>query len=246
MSALTFDVKSEVAYDLMHDHLDTILALLESPLPRAEVIGRVGSEAVLERMLRTGLLTNEGEALRAVADVYHQLRQEGMMSFLEHYVLPSLTAGVDGNGFASIETRHLNLDVAGARNLRHDRVQALFNRLTAVSEQPASGALARMTVMVIGTSNVQPEPLDNGDQALHHLKEAATQRATDDEKDLAVLSQYVFLADNKRYVAALNTVNAFLAQFDNERAGSVEATYHLTVATHWQSATPAATTSREQ
>ena len=168
------------------------------------------------------------------------------MTFLEHYVLPSLTAGVDGNGFASIETRHLNLDAGAARTLRHDRVQELFNRLTAVSEQPAEGALARMTVMVIGTSNVQPEPNDDGDQALYHLKEAAIQRATDDEKDLAVLSQYVFLADNKRYVAALETVNEFLAQFENERAGSVEATYHLTVASHWRSATPAACTSREQ
>jgi hypothetical protein len=246
MNALTFDVKSEVAYDLMHDHLDTILALLESPLPRAEVIGRVGSEAVLDRMLRYGLLTSEGDALRAVADVYHQLRQEGMMSFLEHYVLPSLTAGVDGNGFASIETRHLNLDANAARALRETNVQELFNRLTVVSEEPAIGALARMTVMVIGTSNVLPEQLDDGDQALHHLKQAAKQRSTENERDLAVLSQYVFLADNKRYTAALGAVDEFLAQFESKRAGSVEATYHLTVATHWRSATPAATDGREQ
>jgi hypothetical protein len=246
MSALTFDVQSEVAYDLMHDHLDTILTLLESPLPRTEVIGRVGSEAVLDRMVRFGLLTERGEALGAVADVYHQLRQEGMMSFLEHYVLPSLTAGVDGNGFAAIETRHLSLDASAARALRAGRVQSLFDHLTRVSEQPADGPLARMTILVIGTSRVLPDPVDNGDQALCHLKEAAMQRATDGERDLAVLSQYVCLADNQRYVSALGAVDGFLAQFDHERAGSVEATYHLTVASHWRSATPAVGTDREQ
>ena len=242
----TFDVTSEVAYDLMHDHLDTILALLESPLPRAEVIGRVGSATVLERMVDHGLLTREGDALRAAADVYHQLRQEGMMSFLEHYVLPSLTAGVHGSGFAAVETRYLDLTAGAARALRRGPVQALFDRLTEVSEAPARGALARMTVIVVGTSNVVAGEVDPGDQALLHLEQAALQRATDRDRDLALLSQYVFLADNRRYLAALEAVSPLWAELDRHRAGSVDATYHLTVASHWRCATPEQGQSRER
>jgi hypothetical protein len=239
MSIATHQVTSEVAYDLMHDHLDTILALLEGPLPRHEVQERVGSAVTVDRMLRYGLLEACGADLRAVATVYQQLRQEGMMTFLEHYVLPSLTAA-DGHGMAGLETRYLTLSPAAVRAVRDGRVQELFDALTRVSEQPAAGQLARMTVLVIGTSSVLRDELDADEQALQHLRAAAMQRATEAEKDAAVLSQFVFLADVERFRAALGAIDDFLRAFDDERASSnVEATYHLTVASHWRVGPPA-------
>jgi hypothetical protein len=235
MSVATHQVTSEVAYDLMHDHLDTILALLEGPLPKSEVQHRVGSAATVERMLRYGLLEASGVELRAVATVYQQLRQEGMMTFLEHFVLPSLTPGVDGNGMAGLETRYLSLPPPAIRGLRAGRVQHLFEALTRASELDAGGTLARMTVLVIGTSRVLADELDAGEQALQHLRAAAMQRATEADKDSAVLSQYVFLADVERFRAALRAVDDFVGSFDDERASSnVDATYHLTVASHWR------------
>lgn len=241
MSSLTHEVTSEVAYDLMHDHLDTILALLEGPLPRQEVAQRLGSDKVLDRMVRYGLVEANGNELHAVSTVYHKLRQESMTSFLEHYVLPSMTAGINDDGFANVGTRYLNLGPDAARALRDGRVQDLFNRLIAVSDQPSEGVLSRLTVMVVGTTHVDPEVLDDDEQALRHLKQASIQRATKEERDLAVLSQYVFLADNRRFAASLEAVDDFLNSFDSEHASSPEeASYHLTVASHWRCATPAA------
>ena len=53
MSAI-LEVKSEVAYDLMHEHLDTILALLDRPLSRDEVLARVGSPTTLDGAPQAG------------------------------------------------------------------------------------------------------------------------------------------------------------------------------------------------
>ena len=250
MSAI-LEITSEVAYDLFLEHEDTLLALLEHPLSREEVARRVGSARMVDRLLRSGLVAAEGCDLKAGANVYHQLRQEGMMTFLEHYVLPSLTPGI---GFATLSPRYLTIDEGTQRGLRTGRVQRLFDELTTVSEAPADGPLSRFTVMVIGTSRILREEADDtcGDsaiddeaQALEHLRQAAVQRATAAEKDVAVLSQYFFLADTRRFSAASAVVDRFVQSLETERASSVkEATYHLTVATHWRSATPVGLDSR--
>ena len=70
-----YEVASEVAYDLMQDHLDTILALLDRPMSRDEVVCRLGSETVLQRMVAHGLVKMEEGHLRAASDMYRQLRQ---------------------------------------------------------------------------------------------------------------------------------------------------------------------------
>jgi hypothetical protein len=238
MSAI-LEVENEVAYDLMVTHLDTILALLDRPLPRQEVLARVGSPKVLDRLLRHGLIANAGGDVTAVASVYHQLRQEGMMTFLEHFVLPALTADDRNDGFATLSPRYLTIDDGTQRGLRTGRVQRLFDQLTRVSEAPARGPLCRLTVMVLGTSRVLREEVDEQEQALSHLRQAAIQRATPAEKDVALLSQYVFLADTDRLTAASAVVDRFVQSLEAERASSInEATYHLTVLTHWRSATP--------
>ncbi len=235
MTLATHQVTSEIAYDLMHEHLDTILALLQGPLPEAQVVEQLGSRRTLERLVRHGLVTGDGGELRAVASVYHQMRQEGMLSFLEHYVLPDLTAGIDGDGLAEVQTCYLRLTPAAMTALRGGRVQRLFDALTRISDQPARGALARATTMVFGTSRVSAEPLEPGEQALTHLRHAASQRATPAERDLAVLSQYVFLADHDRLLLARSAIADFVASFASESASSnQEANYHLTVASHWR------------
>ena len=209
MSAI-LEIDGEVAHDLVHDHLDTILALLDRPLARDEVLARVGSKQALDRLVRYGLIAEQGTDLRAKASVYHELRQEGMMSFLEHYVLPGLTRKDSGNDVSSLCTRYLTIDDATARRMRTGRVQNLFNELTAVSDEPTDSVKTRLTVMVIGTSRVVREELDDESQALCHLHEAAIQRATPAEKDLAVLSQYVFLADKSRFATASAVVHEFV------------------------------------
>ena len=78
----THEVTSEISYDLMQEHLDTIITLLDAPMSIADITRRLGSEATLQRLQRHGLVHIEAGQVHAVARKYNQHRQEGMMTFL--------------------------------------------------------------------------------------------------------------------------------------------------------------------
>jgi hypothetical protein len=229
------EVSSEMAYDLVQDHLDTLLALLDGPLPRAEVVSQLGTSVALDRLLAHGLIAAEGEQLRAVASVYHQLRQEGMMSFLSRYVLPGLRATLDPGERRSstLAVRPLELAREEMVALRQGPVQQLFEELTAISEQAVQGSVARLSVLVVGTSHVAPEVMPAPESALTHLRQASIQRATPAERECALLSQVDFLADKRREAAARAALERFVASFAGRDASPASASYHLTVASHW-------------
>ncbi len=227
-------VTSEIAYDLLQDHLDTVLAVLHQPLSREEVVDRLGSENELQRMLRHGLFQADGGSVRAVAGVVHQLRQEGMLTFLNRYVLPALTASLTPQAAGSeLACRYLSLPADTLPTLRDGAVQSLWQELGVVSEQPTSGPVRRLTVLVVGTSDVERQDLPDAEAALLHTKRACAQRARPGERALAVLSQLDFLADGARLVAATEAVQRFLERFDSNASSSEAANYHLTVAWHW-------------
>ncbi len=237
------EVTSEVAYDLLQDHLETILALLDRPLTRDELLDRIGSEAVLARLLRQGLITEEGNSFHAVASIYSQMRQEGMISFLERYILPSLAASIgEDAGFAALENLQLDLTPEQMAGLRDGQVQGLINELADITDRPANGVVSKLTVLVVGTSRLLPSAehatLDDGDRALRMLKNACLQRSTPEERELALLTQVDGLVDNDRYAAATDSLRDFTRRIAEQSASSAEAaTYHLTVASHWRSAT---------
>lgn len=237
------EVTSEVAYDILQDHMETILALLDRPLTRHELVGRLGSEAVLDRMIRQGLVARDGDTFHAVASVYHQLRQEGMISFLERYVLPGITASIgEDTGFAALRNLYLKLTGAQMSGLRQGSVQGLVHQLAEITDRPTIGVVSKLTVLVVGTSRVIADTFhdgdDDGERALRHLQNAAIQRSTPEERVLAVLTQVEGLVDNARYAAAVRAIESFTGGFAEQSASSPEtATYHLTVASHWRCAT---------
>jgi hypothetical protein len=229
---------SEVAYDLLVDHVDTILALRERPLSHQETVARLGSEAVLARMLRQGLIAKEGEQYHAVATTYQHMRQEGMMSFLEHAVLPTMTATIaEGRGFGVLHNRYLMLDDATIRGLRQGAVQDLIHAVSAESEKPVCGMTARLTILVVGTTVVERSALDDGDRALVHLKNASMQRSDPAQQAQAVLTWLSTNADSQSFQGSMKHIDTFLAGFDAERAAPEDATYHFTIACHWRCTT---------
>lgn len=238
------EVTSEIAYDLLQDHMETVLALLNRPMERDELVERLGNEKTLTRMIRQGLVEAEGETFHAVSSIYHQLRQEGMVTFLERYVLPAMTASIadSDSGFATLHNIYLKLQPDEMTELRPGAVQDLVNSLAEITDRPATGIPSRLTMLVVGTSRLLPgrvaDVADNdSDRALKQLQLASVQRATPAEKELALLTQVAGLADPSRYSAAMESLNGFLSQFDTKRASSSEeANYHLTVASHWRSA----------
>lgn len=234
MSPACHVVHSEVAYDLLHDHLDIMLSLLEQPISKKVLAERVGSHTIVERMLKYGLVREDAGSVHAVADVFHQLRQEGMLGFLEHTMLPSLSNPLEENPSANLESRWLNLTTDSIRKLRSTHVQDFLDILATISSRPAQGSLSRCTVMMFGTSRLFQNSGDPMDEAMGHLKNAALQRTTADEKDQAVLLEFVFLADLDRYERTIKAGQRFFSVFDEQQTNGFEgATYHLTVATHW-------------
>ncbi len=240
------EISSEIAYDLFQDHMDVVLSLLNQPLSKEEVIAQVGSELIVDRLLKHGLITIEGNTVNAVAGIYHQLRKEGMMSFLERYVLPSINANVvegEGSGIGILSNLFLELPADVLQGLRKGPVDELINKqLADISDRPTDGSVYRLTVLVVGTSLPTEEDLFKvGDDtvALENLRCSALQRANPAEKDQAVMIQFDCLADKGRYFAAAEAAESFINLFKPYKAVTAEGSsavtnYRLTVATHWQ------------
>lgn len=243
MSTGHYEVTSEVAYDLMQDHMDVMLELLNGPKPQAEIARRLGSDATLQRMLRHGLIGADGTTAWAVAEVYHQLRQEGMLSFLERYVLPALTASMQydvqlGDTLTTLQMDYLKVPNAQGC-LRHGPVQRFIERIAEISDLPAQGPVYRLTVLVVGTSRVDPRNLPLEKAVLEHVRSAAIQRTSSTEKDHAVLSQIDCLADRTRHDAILTVISDFSKLFSSYKISDPStANYHLTVASHWRQSDP--------
>ena len=81
-----------------------------------------------------------------------------MVTFLERYILPSLSAGlsvesdVDAGGIANVWSVPLKLSEKDLETVRPDNIDDFFNELLEASDLPAQGLLSRLSVLVIGTS----------------------------------------------------------------------------------------------
>ncbi|MEM6532364.1 MAG: hypothetical protein AAF654_07060 [Myxococcota bacterium] len=221
-------VENEVAYDLLQDHLELILTLIDSPLPRSEVERRAGSTKTVDRLLRYGLIRAQEGCMEAVASTYSQVRQDGMVSFLERYVLPSLAAGPH----AELRNLPLFLEDSEQRELLPGPVQQLFEECSAAADLPLNQNGARLSVLVVGTDEVQSDELDPGESALRHLRNASKKRAAAATRDRAVVSQFDCIADLGRCTAVEAAVGRFIDELPVVSAS--EGNYQLTVASHWR------------
>ncbi|MCK5687891.1 hypothetical protein KAI87_01415 [Myxococcota bacterium] len=249
MTSVAHRIESEIAYDLLQDHVELILALLDAPMSHDEVVEKLASQKVdpqkiLKRLIRHELISQEGNTISARASAYHQMRQENMITFLERYVLPALTAtsantGFGNTGFARLENRYLHLPAKSIKTLRQHEVQKLLEALVEVSDAPATGLKTRQSVLVIGTSRVLPAALTPERRALDHLKQASLQRSISAEAPQAFLTQFDFLADNDRFLAATTHIEDFLLSLDAQVVDDPHhANYHLTLACHRLSSLP--------
>lgn len=244
-------ITSEIAYDLFQEHMEVLLAL-DEPSPREQVIERVGSEKTLKRLLKHGLLCENGEGVRAASSRFRQLRQEGWISFLDRYVLPTLAKpdSDDDGSFATLVNLKLSLSIekmrsfsAQANGMAEGNVQACIAELVRLGDVPAQSQAHRYTVLLVGTSNLLPEDLDDSDAALKHLQQACMQRSNASERELAFVTQFDSVADSTCYGAAVTAIDAFIESLAPVRANAGEASYHLTIATHWRG--PAGTPTRQ-
>ncbi len=204
--AAVAQVRTETAYDALQDGLSLVLRLLDGPRDLAALAGagdRARAQALLGRLVRAGLVREAGGRYEAVANLVHQTRQEGMVTFLSRYVLPLLTRLVREPGEGFVAQLDLDLDPEAQAGLRGGIVQALVEELNALSDEPAEKK-APCTAVVIGTSDVPPASGEASERLLETVRRAARQRATPASRDRAVLTQYdaLFGADAARRAEA--------------------------------------------
>ena len=238
-------VDSEIVYDLIQDHLDVLLSLLEGPKSREATIELLGSENTLNRFIRHGLLScsDDGE-IQATTEGIRQSRQEGMMTFLERYILPALSSGLDAqanqdiNVIAKVWSRSFQLPLGLIERCREDYVQPLLEKLLEISNQPSTGEASRMSLMVIASTQ-GPLRLENEEVDLLQLAKAASlQRSKAEERARAILTQLDAIMDPQRLEKSIETIESWLSRVDKEFAPgqkeAVQEPYCIALAVHWR------------
>ncbi|MEC8049346.1 MAG: hypothetical protein VX210_01040 [Myxococcota bacterium] len=238
-------IDSEVVYDLIQDHLDVLLTLLEGPKSRETTVQLLGDEATLGRFIKHGLLKcNDDGTVLATSEGIRQSRQEGMMSFLERYIVPALASGLDPqatediNLIAKAWNRQLRLPINVIEGFREHEVQPLLEELLEISNQPSSGEAARMSLMVIasteGASDVQNEDID----LLQLAKSASLQRSKAGVRDRAILTQLDAIMDPQRLEKSIETIDSWLSRVDKKFGESQKEAeqepYCIALAVHWR------------
>ncbi len=225
-------VSNEIAYDLLQDHLELILNMIERPMSRDELIRRVGSSRVASRLEDCGLIRATNEGMQAASSTFQQVRQEGMVAFLERYVLPSLASDPAGEATLLVN-RYLMLGSQRRLSMLRGPVQTFFERLSEATDEPLQGGSARMSILVVGSSRVHADVAPD-ERSLRHLRSASELRAAMATRDQAVVSQFDCLADLNRASNCRRLIDQFLSSFDATEIEPDRADYHLTVASHWR------------
>ncbi|MEL6546999.1 MAG: hypothetical protein AAFQ82_20400, partial [Myxococcota bacterium] len=207
--------------------------------PRDDVVRIVGSEKTVERLERYGLIRATHQGMEAVSSTYQQMRQEGMVSFLERYVLPSLTLSTHATRTTNLLNHCLFLTDGDRDGMLPGPVQSFFEALSNLADLPLSGEYARLSVLVVGANEVQDHELDASESALLHLQTASKLRAASETRAHAVVSQFDCMADLARFDAISTRMAEFMDEFAHRVAPPKQANYQLMVASHWRIASDA-------
>jgi DNA-binding transcriptional ArsR family regulator len=222
---------TEAAWDALQDGTELVLRLFNGPQTAAELSTATGEDpSVVERKLRrlakAGLVRQAEDRWEVVARLVHQTRQEGMVTSLTRYLLPSLTRAAREPGLGYWAQLDLNLSPDEQATLRAGPIQALGEELNELSLRPADDAVAGTAVMV-GTSDV-PRVTEPAERMLETVRRAARQRATPEAAGRAVLTQFDGLFGRKTLPEAEQAVRAAVERLRPRecRAGE-RATYTL-------------------
>lgn len=183
---------TETAWDALQDGMELVLRLFAGPASVADLAAATHDEparveAKLRRLAKAGLVQQVDERWEAVARHVHQTRQEGMVTSLTRYVLPSLTKAAREPGSVFWQQLDLCLTPDEQVALRAD-LWGLSEELNELSLRAADDRVA-CTAVVVGTSDV-PRVTDPAEKMLETVRRAARQRATAEAADRAVLRQF--------------------------------------------------------
>ncbi|WP_373046497.1 hypothetical protein [Vulgatibacter sp.] len=209
MASEVAEFRSETAYDALQDGLSLVVRVLSEPASVEELVlegdaDRATVEKRLRRLERAGILKVEDGRWQPVARMVVSSRQEGMVTFLSRYMLPSFVQLVREPNQGFIAQLDLVLDAEAQRGLRGGLVQELLKELNALSDVPG-GPRRPGTLVVVGTSNVPAPAAAEDDRILETVRRCARQRTVASEAERAVLTFYsaMYAADRLGEAEAL-------------------------------------------
>ncbi len=223
-------VASEASWDALQDGLELVLRLFSTPRTTAELVAATHEpanevERKLARLAKAGLVQKEDERWAVVARHLHQVRQEGMVTFLTRYVLPSMVRAAreeEGGWWTQVDLDLTPEEQASLRSSVWSQVQ----ELNELSLQEADDQVA-CTAVWTGTSDV-PRTTDAAEKMVETVRRAARQRVTPGSADRAVLWQFDGLFGRAELPNAERVMKQALEQLrEKEPPAGRKATYTL-------------------
>lgn len=181
---------SESAYDALRDGMSLVVRLFRSPRTLAELEAEwpdvIQLRRLLDRLERSGIIRKDGERYVAAAGVMQSRRQEGMVSALSQFFLPTLTRLVQDPNSGLLLPLELSLSEEEQQGLRHGPIEALFDELIQLTEEPTPTSEA-LRLIIFGTAN-PPQSEDPVDRVFEVLRRTARDRTLSDVRERTVFT----------------------------------------------------------
>ncbi len=227
-------IQTEAGYDLIRAHFDLILELQATPLPVQTVADRIKDNITLQRLIKHGILRQDRGKITAANAVISQWRREGMVAFLEKYVLPAIRANLHNVSYTHATLLELSMPAAEIGLVREGTIAALLNDLASIPEAiDEKASTARLTISLVGATTSLP-PGEDSERFAQLVRAACEQRSMNPTPSTAVLTQFDCLADIERYHATLSRAQEFCDALDSKWKNNDQSNFHLLVTTHWQ------------
>ncbi|AKU92189.1 hypothetical protein [Vulgatibacter incomptus] len=182
MSASVAKIYSETGWDALSGEVPIIVRVLSGAATLEELADAAGERDLvrmrkrLSRLVREGILVQQGALYEATARAFESDRQEGMLTTVARHFLPVIAKVANDPSSGFVAQVDLDLDEAEQEAFCSVGEQALLEELTALTELPAP-AKEPWALVVMATSDVPPED-PTQERLMETLRRCARQRAT--------------------------------------------------------------------
>jgi len=225
-------VETEVAYDALLDSLSLVSRLIQSPCTIEELASEFPDgpsteqlEHLLGRLVRSGIVRQEGNLYDVAAPVVVAHRQGGQLDFLREVYVPALLGLMAQDSEGMLLPIHLSLTQEEQEGLLSREVLPLLQEFSRIADESGESGPDRY-VFVAGTPDV-PQDRTGFDLAMEIVRTAAMNRADPSRKSRSLLTYF------QTRLASAGEIHRAILEFESRmeprRARPAEANYVLLV-----------------
>src|SRR5690606_26977463 len=225
-------VETEVAYDALLDSLSLVSRLIQSPCTIEELASEFPDGPSTEqlehlpgRLVRSGIVRQEGNLYDVAAPVVVAHRQGGQLDFLREVYVPALLGLVAQDSEGMLLPIHLSLTQEEQEGLLSREVLPLLQEFSRIADESGESGPDRY-VFVAGTPDV-PQDRTGFDLAMEIVRTAAMNRADPSRKSRSLLTYFQTRLANAGEIH--RAILEFESRMEPRRARPAEANYVLLV-----------------